>query len=118
MTEWTQLAPGLWRSTYVTPTNIPSSTFAVRLRDGDLAVISPRVAPDDAFLAATEALGKVTALVAPNSGHDLGQAAWQERYPNATCYAPALAGAAIKKAKPKLRAFDALEAFAERVPAS
>lgn len=103
---WTELVPGLWRRTYSTQTNIDANSFALRLAGGELAVISPSVAPDDAFFAATDALGRVTALVAPNSGHDLGQAAWQAKYPDATVYAPVPAIAAIAKAKPKLRAME------------
>lgn len=38
-----------------------------------------------------EAKGKVTALIAPHSGHDLGQAEWQTRYPHAQSYAPTVA---------------------------
>lgn len=115
-TAWTEIAPGLWRDTYTTVTNIASGTYALRLKDGEIAVISPRTAPDDAFFAATDALGKVTTLVAPNSGHDLGQAAWQAKYPTAAVYAPTVAIAAIAKAKPKLRAMRPVVELAGKLP--
>jgi hypothetical protein len=115
-TSWIEIAPGLFRDGYTTSTNIPSNTFALRLKDGELAVISPRCAPDDACFAATEALGRVTTIVAPNSGHDLGQAAWQAKYPEAAVHAPAVAIPAIAKAKPKLRAMQALSALASKLP--
>jgi hypothetical protein len=114
---WSEVVPGLWRSEYLTPTNIASSTFAFRLKDGGIAVLSPPVGADDAFFAATDALGGVSALVAPNSGHDLGQAAWQARYPDATVHAPEVAIAALTKAKPKLRAIRPLAALAPRLAA-
>ena len=103
---WNEILPGLWRSTYSTKTNIASNSFALRLSGGELAVISPRVEPDAAFFAETEALGRVTALVAPNSGHDLGQAAWQARYPDAGVYAPAAAIPVTTEATKSIRSPD------------
>jgi hypothetical protein len=117
MSEWTPILPGLWWHGYLTKTQIPANSYALRLKDGDLAVISPRAAPEPSFFAATEALGAVTVLVAPNSGHDLGQAAWQEHYPAAATFAPAVAGPALHKAKPKLRPFEPLAKLTERLPA-
>jgi len=113
--SWTEIVPGLWRASYVTPTHIPATSFALRLKGGELAVMSPRTAPDDAFFAETEKLGAVTALIAPNSGHDLGQAAWQAKYPDATPYAPEKAIAPIAKAKPKLRAMQPIAALASKL---
>src|SRR5262245_44748276 len=108
---WSEMVPGLWRSEYRTGTNISAGAFALRLRDGELAIRGPPVGADDAFFAATDALGKVTAIVAPNSGHDLGQAAWQARYANAQTFAPEVAVPAIAKAKPKLRPMQPLGAL-------
>jgi hypothetical protein len=87
------------------------------LADGSLAVMSPPCGLDDAGYAAVEALGKVTAIVAPNSGHDLGQVAWQQRYPDATPYGPTPAIATIQKSKKGLRSFRPLEELAARLPA-
>jgi hypothetical protein len=114
---WTSLAPGVWRASYTTPTGVPASSFAFTLADGSIAVMSPPCGLDDAGYATIDALGKVTALVAPNSGHDLGQAAWQQRYPDATPYGPAPAIAAIQKAKKGLRPFRPLEQLAGRLAA-
>jgi hypothetical protein len=62
-------------------------------------VVSGPIGADDAFFAATDALGEVAAIVAPNTGHDLGLAPWHARYPAATLYAPAVAAPQIEKAK-------------------
>lgn len=107
MPIWTEILPGLWRNVYSTKSGIEANGYALTLADGTLAVISPAAGADEAMFAATDALGKVVALVANNVGHDLGQAAWQARYPEAVSYAPAVAAAAITKAK-KLRTVEPL----------
>jgi hypothetical protein len=84
------------------------------LKDGDIAVISPCAGPDAAFFADTEKLGKVSVLLAPNTGHDLGQKAWQEHYPNAATVTPAAAVAALSK---KMRPFEPLSKLSDRLPA-
>jgi hypothetical protein len=114
VSTWTEIVPGLWRHGYTTKARIPANSFALRLKDGDLAVISPCASPDDAFFADTEKLGKVTALLAPNTGHDLGQRPWQEHYPNAATLAPAVAVAALSK---KMRPFEPLSKLSDRLPA-
>jgi hypothetical protein len=116
--SWTEVIPGLWRYAYQTSMGIASNSYAVRAGDGEIAVFSPPVSPDAAMFAATDAIGRVTALVVPNTGHDLGQAAWQEHYPAASCYAPEVAIAAITKAKPKLRIFQPLSALAAKLPST
>ena len=112
--EWKEVVPGMWRTHYPTSTKLASNAVLVALDGGDLAVVSPPQNASDEFYAATDKLGKVTALVAPNLGHDLGQAAWQERYASATVHAPDVTAKAIAKAKPKLRAFASMGALAER----
>lgn len=65
--------------------------------DGDsLAVISPPAGMSEADFAAINLKGEVTALIAPSSAYDLGQAEWQARYPNAIAYAPVPALAQLK----------------------
>ena len=113
---WTEIVPGLWRSAYATPNHIAAASFALRLKDGEIAVISPCCAPDDAFFAATEVLGKVTTLVAPNTGHDSGQGLWQARYPSADIHAPEVAIRAFAKSYPKLRPMKPLAALANKLP--
>ena len=58
----------------------------VRLADGSLWCHSP-IAPDDALLAAVDALGTVRHLVSPNYIHYAHIPAWQARYPQATAWA-------------------------------
>jgi hypothetical protein len=114
---WTSLAPGVWSASYKTPIAIPASSFLFTLADGSLAVMSPPCGLDDTDYAAVDALGKVTAIVAPNSGHDLGQAAWHQRYPDAVPYGPAPVIAMIQKSKKGLRPFRPLEQLAPLLPA-
>ena len=116
MSPWSEVVPGLWRFLYVTPMKIQSNAFAVALKDGEIAIVSPPCGADDAFFKATDELGKVTALLAPNSGHDLGLAPWHARYQEAALYAPGAAAKAIGKAKPKLGAILGLDALEGRLP--
>jgi hypothetical protein len=113
---WTEVVPGLWRGVYFTSTGIQANTHALRLAAGGIAVISPPSVPDDTWFAATEALGPVAALVAPNTGHDLGQIPWQARYPAAARYAPEVAGPQIAKGKAGCRPLSALSELAGRLP--
>jgi len=69
---------------------LPSRTTIVRVDGGGLALISPPPARDETF-AAIDVLGRVDALIAPNSFHYLFVNAAMERYPNAKLYlAPGL----------------------------
>jgi glyoxylase-like metal-dependent hydrolase (beta-lactamase superfamily II) len=115
MATWNELLPGFWRTVYTTKSGIDANGYALTLADGDLAVISPIAGADEATFAGTDALGKVVALVAPNSGHDLGQAAWQARYPAAVSYGPAIAAPAITKAK-RLRPLEPLANLTPLLP--
>ncbi|MEA5505245.1 hypothetical protein VB735_19450 [Halotia wernerae UHCC 0503] len=67
------------------------NAFAVLLDEKTLAVVSPPTGMSDKDFAAIDQKGRVTALIAPHSGHDLGQAEWQARYPEAQPYAPSTA---------------------------
>jgi glyoxylase-like metal-dependent hydrolase (beta-lactamase superfamily II) len=51
-------------------------------------VVSPGSGVDPRALDAIAELGDVTALVATNAYHHLGQPEWRKRFPNATSYAP------------------------------
>lgn len=68
-----------------------ANAFAVLLDKNSLAIISPPTGMSETDFAIIETKGKITALIAPHSGHDLGQAEWQTRYPNAQSYAPTIA---------------------------
>ncbi|HEY9664294.1 MAG TPA: hypothetical protein V6C65_38105 [Allocoleopsis sp.] len=80
-----------------------ANAFAFLLDDHHLAIISPPVGLSETDFAAIDAKGDVTALIAPHSGHDLGHALWQTRYPNAVSYAPEIALKQINQ--DKLRPF-------------
>ena len=116
--NWLEIVPGLWRTDYPTSTKLHSNSVLVSLGGKDLALISPPQGADDAFFAETDGHGTVVALVAPNSGHDLGQAAWQTRYPNATTHAPEVTAKAIAKAKPALKPFSTMAALVARSPSN
>lgn len=68
-----------------------ANAFAFVLDGNHLAIISPPLGLSDADFSAIDAKGQVAALIAPHSGHDLGHAAWQARYPAAVSYAPEIA---------------------------
>lgn len=73
-----------------------ANVIALPLDDNTLAIVSPPVGLSEADFAALDAIGAVTALVAPSAAHDLGQVEWQVRYPNAIAYAPTTALAQLK----------------------
>ena len=114
--SWAVVIPGLWRSEYTTKGAIDAVGYVVALTNGELAVVSPPSSANEAFFTATDALGKVTVLVANNVGHDLGQESWQKRYPDAVTYAPEAALAGLAKAK-KLRPLQPLSALSPKLPA-
>uniref|UniRef100_A0A832M391 MBL fold metallo-hydrolase n=1 Tax=Oscillatoriales cyanobacterium SpSt-402 TaxID=2282168 RepID=A0A832M391_9CYAN len=68
-----------------------ANAFAFALNGNHLAIISPPIGLSEADFAAIDAKGQVIALIAPHSGHDLGHAEWQARYPTAVSYAPEIA---------------------------
>lgn len=62
-----------------------ANTMAAKLADGTWLVVSPSSGSPDPALDALE--GGVSALLAPNGFHHMGQAAWRARFPGATSYA-------------------------------
>lgn len=64
-----------------------ANTFAARLDDGTWLVVSPAVGLPEPVLEDLAARGTVSALVAPNAFHHMGQAAWRKRFPDAVSYA-------------------------------
>ncbi|MBE9168610.1 hypothetical protein IQ238_14200 [Pleurocapsales cyanobacterium LEGE 06147] len=90
---WQELIEGtdVWVHEYGVLGYSQVNAFAVLLDDRTLAVISPPTEMTEADFAAIEEKGRVAALIAPHSGHDLGQAEWQVRYPDARAYAPTAA---------------------------
>lgn len=71
-----EFAPGAW-----------ATTLAFR-GEGGVVVLSPAPELDARSFDAIEALGPVTALVATNGQHHMGQRAWRARFPDAASFAP------------------------------
>ncbi|MBX3203945.1 MAG: hypothetical protein KF764_02690 [Labilithrix sp.] len=78
-----------------------ATTFAFRGTDG-LVVVSPGSNMDARAYDALREHGEVSALVANNAWHHLGQAAWRERFPDAVSYAPRETVAALAKRAPSI----------------
>ncbi|MFT7583499.1 MAG: hypothetical protein ACI9MR_005186 [Myxococcota bacterium] len=88
-----------------------SNSFAARMPDGKMLVVSPAVRLTDALAAELTTYGDVGYIVANNGFHHLGQAEWRARFPEARCFAPADAMARIKKKNPGAGAFEPLSAL-------
>ena len=65
-----------------------ANTMAARLDDGSWLVVSPAVGVPASALDELAKDGPVSALVAPNAFHHMGQKSWRERFPSAVSYAP------------------------------
>lgn len=67
---------------------VPFSTrmIVMRLRSGDLMLISPTT-PTDEVVAAVQELGRVAHLISPNAIHYVHIKAWKERFPQAVSWA-------------------------------
>lgn len=63
-------------------------TLVVKLEDGGLLAISPAAGLAAGVLDELAQQGEVTALLAPNGYHHLGQKLWRARWPKAVSYAP------------------------------
>lgn len=66
-----------------------ANTLAVRLQDDTWLVIAPSAGSPSSVFEALSKDGTVSALIAPNAYHYLGQQAWRLHFPGATSYAPA-----------------------------
>jgi glyoxylase-like metal-dependent hydrolase (beta-lactamase superfamily II) len=90
----------LWRE-YSFSKGASATTFVMRGDDG-LIVISPGSGLSAADFDALASYGEVRALIANNTFHHLGQAAWRERFPKAESYAAPGALAKLRKKQPKI----------------
>jgi len=106
-------AAGVWAYEYLFSARATANTQIIRGRDSGLVVVSPACGTSDEDFSRIDALGKVTAIVAPNRFHHLGQQAWQDRYPEARVFAPEGAARSITKKHSKLRPFEAMERVAD-----
>jgi|KBSSwiStaDraftv2_1062776.scaffolds.fasta_scaffold01867_2 hypothetical protein len=77
-----------------------ANTLAVRLEDGTWLVIAPSVGSASSVLEDLSKDGTVSALIAPNAYHYLGQRAWRLHFPSATSYAPDGALARLARKSP------------------
>jgi hypothetical protein len=66
-----------------------ASTLVFRGKGDSLFVVSPASGVDAAALDSLKEYGQVTALIANNNFHWLGQEVWRKHYPEAKSYAPA-----------------------------
>lgn len=90
-----------------------ATTFAARMGNGEMMIVSPSTGLDDETASELEKYGPVGALVANNGFHYLGQAGWRERYPDVRCFAPDVAATRIKKKSKGTLDFEPLEALSE-----
>lgn len=95
---WQEVVAGsnVWVYEYIA-NGYRANAIALPLNENDWAVVSPPIGLPEADFEAIDAKGRVTALIAPSAAHDLGQAEWQARYPDATPYAPTAALSQLKQ---------------------
>ena len=77
-----------------------ANTLAVRLDDGTWLVVSPATGVAPGVLDELANEGPVSALVAPNAYHHLGQPLWRARFPSAVSYAAEDAISRLQKKSP------------------
>ena len=106
---WSEVFPGarVWVHEYDTTQFGSVNCVLVDLGRGELAVISPAPRLNAYGFASMDRRGKLTTIIAPNSGHQDGIVPWQARYPAAACYAPRAALGAIRQ--PGMRPLLALD---------
>jgi hypothetical protein len=107
MSTWKPSGPGIWTRIYDFGGN-PLNTSAIDIGEGRLLVLSPGTGLEEADYAALDAIGTVTALLPPGPFHNMGLAAWKERYPNAELYGNDACITHIAKAHPALVALKPL----------
>lgn len=95
-----------------------ANTFVFEVRPGELMVVSPGVWESEEVMSELRSYGQVIALVAPNIFHHRGLAVWQQDWPDARCYAAEKAIPRLRKKRPEIREFFALESLLPSLPAS
>jgi hypothetical protein len=86
----------VWAYEYIA-NGFRANALAILLDRDELEIVSPPIGLSDADFAQIEDKGRVTTLIAPHSGHDLGLSLWQARYPAARSYAPTTAIGQLNK---------------------
>lgn len=90
-----------------------STSFAVKMPDGKMMVISPGSKMPDGAFDDLQAVGDIGAVVAPNGFHHLGVPDWRRRFPEARFFAPPKAAARIRKKNADAGEFEPLSALQE-----
>ena len=80
-----------------------ATSMAARCDDGSWLLLSPPAGVPDAVLEELARDGDVSALVAPNGFHHMGQLQWRKRFANAVSYAPEGSLARLAKKSPDVR---------------
>ncbi len=91
----------LWRQ-YMFRKGAWATTLVFRGKGDELVVVSPHTRPSASELDALKEHGRVSALVANNKWHHLGQAAWRKHFPEAKSYAPTAAAEKLLKKAPDI----------------
>lgn len=91
-----------------------ATTLVFRGGGDELIVMSPATGIDAVALDALKEYGRVTAIVANNDFHWLGQATWRKHFPDARSYAPARAIARLTKKAAGIQ-FEPLEQLLPRL---
>jgi hypothetical protein len=101
---WTILdrKSGVLTRSYEFAKNATARTFAARMPDGKMLVVSPTKGLTDEAADELRAFGDVGAIVANNGLHHLGHPEWRERFPDAPHFAPEAAMARIAKKNPRV----------------
>lgn len=92
-----------------------STTFAARMADGKLLIVSPAKRFTDEQARQLAEFGEVGALMSNNGYHHLGLPEWAERYPNVRTFAPAEAIGRIKKHNARVGELRPLSELADRL---
>ena len=93
-----------------------ANSCAIKLREGELLVLSPALGVSEADFAEIEKHGRPVALVSTNGFHHLGLPEWNKRYPDAKLYASSAAAARISKKHASLPAFEPLSKLSAVCP--
>lgn len=92
-----------------------ATTFAARITDGGLMVISPAQGIDEAAFKYLEQFGEPRVIIAPNGFHHLGLVDWRRRYRHATFHAPKRAAKRIAKKNERAPKLENLQMIGEQL---
>jgi hypothetical protein len=87
---------GVWMVRAACPMPLYRRMTVWKLPDGSLVAHSA-IAMDDAGMAQLDAIGRVSVILVPNSGHRMDAGFYKSRYPDARVIAPAAARAKVER---------------------